>query len=149
MKTIFSICLVLLVSFSCKSKKNAAKSTETIQKTQPMELKATLGKIPEHSDALTIESATIKGNILTIEVTYGGGCQEHEFQLIGSEMIAKSMPPIRSIKLIHKANQDNCRAIVSQTLKFDIRKLAYKQEAGSEIYLNLDAYNERLVYVFE
>ena len=114
-----------------------------------MELKATLGKIPEHSDALTIESATIKGNILTIEVTYGGGCQEHEFQLIGSEMIAKSMPPIRSIKLIHKANQDNCRAIVSQTLKFDIRKLAYKQEAGSEIYLNLDAYNERLVYVFE
>lgn len=149
MKTIFSICLVLLVAFGCKSKKNAAKNTEIIQKTQPMELKATLGKIPEHSDPLTIESATIKGNILTIEVTYGGGCQEHEFQLIGSEMIAKSMPPIRSMKLIHNAKEDNCRAIVPQTLKFDIRKLAYKQEAGSEIYLNLDEYKERLMYVFE
>lgn len=114
-----------------------------------MELKATVGKIPEHSDPLTIESATIEGNILTIEVTYGGGCQEHEFQLIGSEMIAKSMPPIRSIKLIHNAKEDNCRAIVPQTLKFDIRNLAYKQEAGSEIYLNLDEYKERLMYVFE
>ena len=84
-----------------------------------------------------------------IDLTYGGGCKDHEFQLIGSLAIAKSYPPIRGIQLVHKANEDNCRALVRKRLEVNIEEIAYQQEEGSEIYLSLEGWKERIKYTYQ
>ena len=112
-------------------------------------LKATIGDIETPSDLIQITGVTISGNIMSIDVNYSGGCEEHNFQLIGSENIAKSLPPIRSVKLVHNANGDACRKLEERTLVFDISDLTYKQEAGSVIYLTLDGWKDRIEYTFE
>ncbi len=68
--------------------------------------------------------------------------------LVGSEMISKSLPPIRAVKLIHNAREDKCKALIMKTLTFDISNLAYKQEVGSEIFLKLDGVADNLKYTF-
>lgn len=141
---IFSIALLI---FSCKSHKNAKNSTiETNSETM---LKATIGDIETPSDLIQITGVTISGNIMSIDVNYSGGCQEHNFQLYGSANIAKSLPPIRSVKLVHNANGDACRKLEVRTLVFDISDLTHKQEAGSVIYLTLDGWKDRIEYIFE
>jgi hypothetical protein len=141
---IFSIALLI---FSCKSHKNAKNSTiETNSETM---LKATIGDIETPSDLIQITGVTISGNIMSIDVNYSGGCEEHNFQLIGSVNISKSLPPIRSVKLVHNANGDACRKLEERTLVFDISDLTYKQEAGSVIYLTLDGWKDRIEYTFE
>ena len=91
----------------------------------------------------TINSATIDQNNLTLEVSYSGGCEEHEFSLMGSKMIQKSLPPKRGIFLYHQNNGDSCRELKEETLVFDISEFAY--ESG-EIILILDGYKEELSY---
>lgn len=149
MKTIIITAIVLFAGFGCGTKKMSENGEGQNLEVKTEELKATLGEIPENSDPVKIKSATISGNIMTLEVTYSGGCKDHEFQLIGREMISKSLPPIRSVKLVHTGNEDMCDALIMKTLKFDIRELAYKKEAGSEIMLKLSDLDESLKYTFE
>ncbi len=116
---------------------------------QEQTLVARIGDFVEKNDHFDLIEAKIEGNFLLLKVGYGGGCQEHEFELIGSTVIAKSMPPIRSIQLVHKANNDMCKAYIYKDLKFDIRNLAERQEKGRTIYLNNEKFKEKLLYTFE
>lgn len=146
---LLAIACSLTLFFSCGTKKLVGNGEGQKLKTSTVENVGTLGQFPEESTPITIDEAEIVGNQLVLKVTYGGGCQEHEFKLIGSEMISKSLPPIRAIKLIHNGNNDMCKALIMQTLKFDISAFAYKQEKGSEITLRLDGYKEPLQYIFK
>ncbi|TXI85187.1 MAG: hypothetical protein E6Q37_06925 [Crocinitomicaceae bacterium] len=148
MKLLALACSITLL-FGCGNKKLVGDGTGQQLKTKKIEAVGTLGQFPEESTPITIEKAKIEGNELVLDVSYGGGCQEHEFKLIGSEMISKSLPPIRAIKLVHIGNNDMCKALIMQTLKFDISAFAYKQEKGSEITLRLDGVKEPLKYVFQ
>lgn len=148
MKLLAMACCITLL-FSCGNKKLVGDGEGQKLKTSTIENVGTLGQFPEESTPITIEEAEIVGNQLVLKVSYGGGCQEHDFKLIGSEMISKSMPPIRAIKLIHNGNNDMCKALIMQTLKFDITAFAYKQEKGSEIMLRLDGVKEPLRYIFQ
>ena len=146
MKNIVIFCL-LLATVGCKTQKNLEKSQiDTNSKTM---LTAELGKINAPSDPVTIKSVRMEGNKLILAVQYSGGCENHSFQCIGSPVIAKSLPPIRSIQLVHTANGDACKKLIEQTLEIDISALAYKQEAESKIFLNLEGWAERIVYTFE
>ncbi|MCX8485935.1 MAG: hypothetical protein ORN53_01925, partial [Crocinitomicaceae bacterium] len=76
-----------------------------------------------------------------------------DFDLTGSANISKSLPPIRSIRLdvkkIPVKKGDNPVAMLEQTLVFDITELAYKQESGSQIYLQIEGAKERILYTFK
>lgn len=150
-----AISVFITLLFSCGTKKNAVTeknaATESEQKTKTgiIHAVAEIGKIPTKSDTLNIRDVTIRGNTLTMVVSYTGGCADHEFRLIGSQMISKSLPPIRYVKLIHNANGDACEVLTSKTLRFDITALAYQKEAGSEIMLNIDGTTENIKYTFE
>lgn len=146
--TLFVLSVVLL---SCGTSKNATKNEHSDSTIKPKEtmITATIGEFNKTSDPMTISSVKIEGNLMLIEVTYSGGCGEHTFQMIGSSMIAKSLPPIRSIQLTHKANKDECRKMIIQTIKVDISALAYKKESGNDIYLTLEGWNEKIKYTFE
>lgn len=121
--------------------------TKKVMKGEP----AVLGYSKIQMDSLqplTINSASIEGNILNVTVQYSGGCEKHSFRLEGSEAISKSLPPIRSIRIVHTGKKDNCKALVIKNLQFDLSELAYKKEEGNEIYFNLEGYTEKLKYAY-
>jgi len=113
-----------------------------------IEIKAHFGEFVD-SDPIQINSAVVSGNTLILNVTYSGGCEEHSFDMVGSQVVAKSLPPIRQIKLIHKKNGDNCRALITKTINIDIREMANIQKNGSEIILNLQGFEGRISYTFQ
>ena len=146
MKNIVIFCL-LLATVGCKTQKNHEKSK--ITDTLKTMLTAEIGKINAPSDAVVIKSVRVEGNKLFLDIQYSGGCEEHAFQFIGSPVIAKSLPPIRAVQLVHAANGDACKKLIEQTLEIDISALAYKKEIESKIFLNLQGWAERIAYTFE
>lgn len=150
MKTLLFTCASLLILTACATMKKTKKMDQSSNNNQPTSelLVAQIGK-PAVSDMCMIERAKLSGNILELTVSYSGGCEEHQFELIGNPNIAKSLPPIRSIELMHKSNGDACKKKIEETLRFNLSNLAYKQETGSVIKLNLSGWKEQLIYTFE
>ncbi|MFM7637845.1 MAG: hypothetical protein ACKO5W_08250 [Crocinitomicaceae bacterium] len=146
MKPILFLFIVIL-SISCKSSREAKTKKQHV-KEMKTEKKAELGDINQVSDNINILNASIEGNIINLEVSYSGGCQPHEFNLVGSTMISKSLPPIRSVVLVHKSNNDMCEKQIIETLRFDIRDFAYNQNE-SEIFLSIKGVENRLLYRFK
>ena len=97
-------------------------------------------------NALTnISDIQLNKNILTIKVSYSGGCKEHEFSLLGSSILTKSLPPKRNILLFHKNNNDNCRELITENLMFDISEFSYAD--GKEIQLMLKNWEKPISYL--
>ena len=149
--------LVGIVAMSCGTKKNAQTVEEipTKNETYPTTMKivkvtAEVAKVNTsiQSDPITIDAIEIRRNIMYIDVTYSGGCEEHEFKVIGSNAVAKSMPAIRSVQLIHKSNGDTCRELKKVKLEVYIENLADQQVAGSQIYLTVDGWKGKFLYEF-
>ena len=152
--------LVILLSlsatlFSCgifKKNNNVEENvttevTETVDALAPR--KAKLGDTGQASDPLEISKIVIEDNIMKIDVSYSGGCQVHDYDLVGNYAVMKSMPPKRSVQLVHRAKGDNCRTVIKETLKFDVTELAMTQKAGSEIILIVDGFKEEISYTFK
>jgi len=147
----------LVLIFSCKTqkvnqkcclKKKKKEQTETNLKAIIIDSSSDSTKKENNSDAFKILDAKISKNQLLLNVSYSGGCEKHSFKIIGDLLLSKSLPPIRSVKLIHYGNNDACKKLIIENLVIDISDLAYKKEDGSEIYLSLDGWGERITYVF-
>lgn len=74
-------------------------------------------------DPYSIEDANIEGDILQVRVRYGGGCREHEFQLVAYSYFMESDPVQADILLSHNSNNDPCFALLTETLTFDLSPL--------------------------
>lgn len=147
-----------LLAISCGTKKNAKQDEVSMDKNETMpttmdivKVTAEIGTLEKDvvSDPITIDTIEIRMNIMYIDVTYSGGCEKHEFRVVGSPMIAKSMPPIRSVQLVHNANGDTCREQKKVKLEVYIDDLAYQKEAGSEIFLTVENWKERILYSYK
>ena len=159
MKILF-IAFTLLSLFACKNSKELTEqintqtdsngeSVQTDNKPQrPYSVVARIGKFSE-SDEINIQSAEIEGNILTLQVSYTGGCAAHTFDFIGSAALMKSLPPKRSVKLVHSNGNDQCESIVNSIVQVDLSELAYTKETGSEVVLMLEGFNSPLTYIFQ
>ncbi|MBK9192927.1 MAG: hypothetical protein IPM77_16305 [Crocinitomicaceae bacterium] len=132
---------IVLTGMSCKSvrEKKQDKNGGTVPSAILVE---NMDEYRNNAD-FSITAVSVEGNVMSIDVEYSGGCQEHEFKLLGMKAIQKSMPPKRGIFLYHNSNGDNCRSIVEEKLKFDISVLAYE---GGEIILNLDTWANPISY---
>ena len=71
----------------------------------------------------TIDSAHIMGDVLSVFVNYSGGCKEHTWDAYSNGMFAKSLPPKIYVQLKHINNDDMCRQLINEELKFNITKL--------------------------
>jgi hypothetical protein len=100
---------------------------------------------PDNSALFDLLKTSIEGNILTIEVSYSGGCNEHEFQLYFDGNYMKSLPPKANFILTHDNKGDACRSIVNKTLKFDISKAQYAGQ--KEMMVMVDGFGE-VKYVY-
>lgn len=84
---------------------------------------------PGSTDPFQVEVIRVNGDTLLVEVSYGGGCKEHQFTLKTNGAWMKSLPPQINLWLEHESHDDMCRALIHTTLRFDLRPVRY---AGGE-----------------
>ncbi len=77
-------------------------------------------------DPFRIQSTSLDGNFLNVEVEYGGGCRGHLFALMDlmPGVFAESEPPRPVLALRHDSHEDLCKALVRETRSFDLSPLA-------------------------
>jgi hypothetical protein len=152
MKTFFLIISSFFFLGCATTKKMNEKNNNPVsQKDTPIEIKnAVLGDNKQPSLQTTINDVKLTDNVLKLTISYTGGCTKHSFELVGSEQISKSLPPIRSINLIHKSEEmESCKQLMYDTLYFNLSNLAYQKVDGSTIKLNLSDWKEQILYTFK
>ncbi len=104
-------------------------------------------ELPEtfQRDSFTLQNASLEGCLLTVDVSYGGGCKAHDFELFMSpSAFGESFPVQANLWIKHNGNGDSCRAQVSDKLKFDITAVVeqLRQHSGKngEMILNVYGY---------
>lgn len=108
-------------------------STATTGEAPTVELaenfEATMWKL----DPYTIDSAMVVGDTLRLVVRHGGGCRTHRFSLAASRAFRESSPVQVSAVLTHDADGDNCRALLTRDLRYDLTPLreAYRAAYGA------------------
>ncbi|MDG1146684.1 MAG: hypothetical protein P8N52_00130 [Crocinitomicaceae bacterium] len=111
-------------------------------------IKAEIGTF-ENGDPIQINNAYCEGNTLFLDVSYGGGCGDHSFQLKGSAITKASLPPQRMIQLIHKNHEDYCKAIVTNTIEVNLTELSDSKNKGDKTILLLDGWGKVIEYTFK
>ena len=93
------------------------------------------------SDPFALNSASVTGNVLTISVSYSGGCRSHEFVLTVAESFQESSPVQLPMVLTHEDNDDPCEAYPTEQRRFDLTPVkeryqaAYGQDSGTVLLL--------------
>lgn len=85
---------------------------------------------PWPMDPWTYESHAIEGDLLTLDIRYGGGCKEHRFALLIDPAFMESYPVQVFARLAHDADGDMCRALLYDSLHFDLGPLRRHYEAS-------------------
>ncbi|NTX12298.1 hypothetical protein HUA76_15985 [Myxococcus sp. CA056] len=77
---------------------------------------------PQPKDPINIEGARVDGNILTLNVSHGGGCAEHSYTLAwdGTFQQKSGAAPVANLVMIHDANGDRCKAMKFAELRYDL-----------------------------
>ncbi len=109
-----------------------------------------------HTDPFTLNGAAVSGHILTVSVSYSGGCRSHVFVLTAAESFRESSPVQLPVVLTHDANEDPCEAYPTRQLRFDLAPIreryraAYGQHSGTVLLLfyPAPAADPPLVYQF-
>ena len=129
MNKLSGVLLLFLLIFSCacrtktfpRSKQFDAVKDFDVVKELILDTKVDIGNIG--GVQTNIDSLKINGDILSIFVNYSGGCMKHDFSLYTNGMYSKSLPPKVTLFLKHINNDDACRELVMNELKFDIKQL--------------------------
>ena len=104
-------------------------------------------------DPFEIGSAAIAGDRLSVEVSFGGGCEEHDFTLVIGAAFAESDPVQLQAEIAHDANNDACEAYLTETRVFDLGlvRTRYRDWYGpgaGEVVMLIKGVGESLSYVF-
>lgn len=149
------LCFILSFLFiSCASKKKNIPDivpnnpTHDIKEQYP---EAEIGKLNRASDPFTILDAKIVGNFMELEISYGGGCKLHDFHLIGEELNKNDLPLKRRLQFVQYSKGDECKAIVTEKIKFSIGILAENTNPGNKISLELihEKFSKTFEYSYE
>ena len=106
------------------------------------------------TDRYTINAATLQGDTLTVNVSYSGGCETHEFTLVAEERFLESFPVQLRVSLAHNANGDRCKAWITEAYHFDLTPLkevyqkGYRTDTGAIVLRLKDAPPSDLYYEF-
>ena len=145
MKRIYWFVPLLIVSltiFSCKSSKKAS-ATDTKQKNEVKQL--ILYEKPMDSlttDYYDIDSVFVKDQLLTVYVSYGGGCGEADFDMYYQPQKILVMPH-RTYLFLKLTDNDPCRSIVTKELQFDLSVMDKEAKTGG-VVLHLG--EEKILY---
>lgn len=105
------------------------------------------------TDGLQISTVAFMGDTLLVDVSYGGGCEEHDFGLCWDGSFAESDPVQIQAFISHDGHDDPCDALPSEQLAFDLVPLkqawqdGYQSEHGS-IEIHLAGWMDQILYSF-
>ena len=91
------------------------------------------------------DAPAIEDDTLTLTVSYGGGCEHHDFTLVTSGVFMESYPVQLGVSLAHDANGDMCEAYLTAAYEFDLTPIkalyqdAYREDAGAIVLRLQDA----------
>ena len=102
-----------------------------------------IGHRCEFGDLFTINSYSTDGDILSINVQYSGGCEDHDFDLYFNGALKKSLPPQATLCLTHNSNGDICKALIQDTLEFNISEL---KQNNDSVIININDNKEQIEY---
>ncbi len=85
------------------------------------------------TDPLQVQAARAEGTLLLVDVSYGGGCAAHDLDAVAWTGWMESHPVQVGVAVTQDAHGDACKALVSQSLRFDLEPLrkAYAEAYGS------------------
>ena len=108
------------------------------------------------NDPLALDSVVVQGLRLEVGVTYSGGCQAHEIDMVFSGDWLESAPVQTTAWLTHEDRDDVCDALPSEVRTFDLARLAlaYRSAyptapAGERIIVHLTAPGSSPAQTFE
>jgi hypothetical protein len=169
MKNIFILAILGISIFSCKPKQTTSSSTEAVEKKvkggteltvdEPRDSTTLLeintsesNNMKETGDPYSVLSAKIIGHELWLSVSYGGGCKEHQFELLFNQAYPESENEYGetsryiNLTLKHNANNDMCRSIVQQNIRFNLKRI---QDNGShEMEISVSGWEGSLKYEY-
>ncbi len=74
-------------------------------------------------DMLEINNVSLDKDLIKFNVRYSGGCRIHEFELFAYKVIQKSNPAQVTVILSHNSNKDDCKALITEKIRFDLTTL--------------------------
>ena len=92
-----------------------------------------IASTPEASsvtDAYVINTATVKGETLRVNVSYSGGCETHEFTLVAEPRFLESFPVQLRVSIAHNANGDTCQDSITEDHVFDLTPIKEVYQKG-------------------
>ena len=104
-------------------------------------------------DPNDIKEFVLEGDILRLFVRYGGGCEEHDFALIGLGDWMNTNPVTTHMMLSHNAHGDMCKVYCGIDLFYDLSPLkdAWQQNFNKDsgtIIINIVGFEEPITYEF-
>lgn len=95
-------------------------------------------------DQFDIDRSVIDGTSLMLALSSSGGCTEHAYSLtMTPAAFIESYPVQANIYLRHDAKGDACRAIITDTVVFDLTPIVelYRQMYGPNGQINLNLFD--------
>ena len=161
MKQALIILSITLAITSCKPKQEISEthsSTEQKANTQPAVILQRL-KVNEMvdmkntGDPYTIEKADISGDTLILRLSFGGGCEKHEFELLNNFAFKENINEFGRVEnyqtritLKHNAHNDRCRSIVREEKRFDLTPI--QQNGTVKVRMKLSGWENESVYQY-
>ncbi|MDG2311441.1 MAG: hypothetical protein P8L64_03520 [Flavobacteriales bacterium] len=140
-KLMFVFFFVCFASFSsCKTEPVLSLETTDLNETALQETTAVT------QSPFTFVDVVLKGDTLIAKVQYSGGCGNHTFEIEKNGFLMKSLPPKQPIKIIHRSDEDSCRALILEELKFYIGD--FKGTPTGTTVLLLENWNQHLIYSY-
>jgi hypothetical protein len=101
--------------------------------TPPLIVSQTKGLEGFTLDPLVIRDARVVAGILEVDVTFGGGCGQHDLDAVAYTTWMESDPVEVGVAVTHDPHGDSCEAAVQRTLLFDLEPLkdAYTDAYGT------------------
>ncbi len=123
--------ILTIILFSCKGTEDSTSTTpkksqkaETVSTVKPIIIDA--NRKPSVELDFSVLKWSVKRDTLVAIVRYSGGCRDHSFNAYFSGGWLKSLPAQAVIELEHiDVENDPCRSLVKDTLKFDMTALRY------------------------
>jgi hypothetical protein len=90
-----------------------------------------------YNDEVSVSDISFFNDLFEMKVSYGGGCKIHEFKLYANMNLENSVPPIVQMNLSHNANDDLCKALISETTLFSLKSFEDLHYYSSPVDLHI------------
>jgi hypothetical protein len=98
--------------------------------------------IHTRSAPFEVAYAEVIHDLLMLQVSYSGGCEDHNFEVHSNGKFTAHYPPEVTVHIKHFDNGDRCRGMIDEKRYFDLKGLQYP---GTNSIRIVFAHNNRIL----